>query len=86
MAYAEALEAARIASKAYSEALRAYRALEIGDAQFLEAKAVYLQSEIAFDAAHAQEDRTRIPSKLGWSKEDFAVDDEERALRITDQS
>lgn len=54
-AYLEALEASRVASRAYIAAQAAYRAREIDDAAFLEARAAFTASTAAFDAACALE-------------------------------
>lgn len=52
--YAESLEAARCASRSFAEAQRKYRAREIGDAEFLAARAKYDESSAALDAARGE--------------------------------
>jgi len=49
--YAEALELSRNASNTYRAAAEAYRANEIGDAEYLEARAVFEKANAAFDLA-----------------------------------
>lgn len=53
--YIEALEASRIASRTFAAAQRAYRAREIGDAEFLAARALHDAALAAFDAAYDKE-------------------------------
>ena len=53
--YAAALEVARKASAEFTKAQIAYRAKQIGDAEFLAARAEFKASEVAFDAAFAKE-------------------------------
>ena len=52
--YEVALEAARVASQKFGAAQKAYRSLEIGDAEFLAAKAEYDASGVAFDVARGE--------------------------------
>ena len=52
--YAEVLEAARAASRAFAVAQQAYRTGQIGDAEFLAAKATYTASEVAFTVARGE--------------------------------
>jgi hypothetical protein len=53
--YEAALEASRKAAREFTAAQVAYRTRQIGDAEFLVAKAKYDESEKAFDAAYAKE-------------------------------
>lgn len=55
-AYTAALEASRVASQAFGNAQRQYRAGEISDAQFLEARAANEAATAAFDEAFAKEE------------------------------
>jgi hypothetical protein len=52
--YAAALEASRVAYRKFDAVRNDYRALKVGDAEFLAAKAEYEESEKAFDAAFAK--------------------------------
>ena len=54
--YTAALEASRTASQAFTNATRQYRAGEISDAQFLEARATNEAAQTAFDEAFAKEE------------------------------
>ena len=54
--YRKALETAREASIKFSAAQHAYRARLINDAEFLAARAEYVESDKAFDAAYAAEE------------------------------
>lgn len=54
--YLAALETAREASRVFAKAQADYRARRIGDREFLAARAVYDESDRAFDAAFAAED------------------------------
>jgi hypothetical protein len=54
--YAKALEIARQASQKYGEAQKAYHSRLIGDSEFLAARAEYVASDVAFDAAFAAEE------------------------------
>ena len=54
--YRAAIESARAASIKFSAAQHAYRARLIGDTEFLAARAEWLESDKAFDAAYAAED------------------------------
>lgn len=52
--YEVTLETARAAARAFSAAQKAYRAGEIGDSEFLAAKAAYDASDAAFDVARGE--------------------------------
>jgi head-tail adaptor len=54
-AYTTALIASREAFAKFDAARKAYRARQIGDAEFLAAKAEYAESEKAFDIAFSAE-------------------------------
>lgn len=59
-AYARALEAAGVATRDFTEAQRAYRAREIGDAEYLAARLAHDEAQQAFDVAFQREqDRQR---------------------------
>lgn len=53
--YKKALETVNEASRVFSRAQKAYRTREIGDEEFLAAKAIMAAAETAFDAAYAKE-------------------------------
>jgi len=53
--YKAAYEAHNVASQAYTKVAEAYRAQEIGDAEFLAARKVYDEATAIYDAAYAKE-------------------------------
>jgi hypothetical protein len=53
--YAAALEAHNVAFAKFDAIRKAYRALEVGDAEFLAAKAEYEEATKVYDAAFAKE-------------------------------
>ncbi len=59
--YEKALEAAKKASADYDIIRNAYRAMEIGDAEFLAGRATYDEAGRVFDIAYAKE--------AGWDNE-----------------
>jgi hypothetical protein len=59
-AYEIALGKARVASAAFGLAQEAYRSRKIGDAEFLAARQLYLDSDAAFDIAFALEEKQPV--------------------------
>lgn len=53
-AYEAARATADAAYNVYTPILLAYRAMEIGDAEYLAARAVYMDALVAFDVAYAK--------------------------------
>ena len=52
-AYEVALATVNAASRTFAEAQKKYRAREIGDGEFLAARAAYKAAEVEFDKAYA---------------------------------
>jgi hypothetical protein len=54
--YSKARDAMRAANAAFDKVTRAYRARQIGDAEYLAARRVWEAAEDVFDAAYAAEE------------------------------